>query len=1658
MINQSNLEFTKRFFDLFFPENGFGAYSCPLPTDLRLSSADELNLFICGAGAGVLESTILPSLASQTKTLNIAFIDVSPDPLSILHLILQHTSDSKQNIRSCLDTCREIEINKIYKTSINGCDINYAFFIKNLDFNPNPQKLNFNDKRTKVEDIRGNYEDFVPSIINVFKNNNSWYSDNIDVVIMSMLIQHLSYWRSLIAYLNKYLSDSGVFLINEFGMDDYLLGLDLSNAMISNGYNDKELQMAFAHLVRKQFSILSDNNEVCATNIDICKQFFDYWGSKFYLTTNEVVLHSKVSSKFIRDLFLNPMFSPFKKYNDLFGLDSELIQEALPNEVEFNMSFSLRWHIFGKINDQAVYHFDLLCNHRNGCEDILKKLRNYIPLVFEKLALNTTIFSLLKSAQYEDKVLKDFFDLLGRFCLFDFGGISVDQVTIFIKGYDKTCVYPFVNTALCGTPNAQYELLKEIRRYNEELRRSRIPSSNELFFEVYKNVFTGPFVVILGDAFDEKTSLFTDSEFVDGFHFVRLECDNACNSFSCSSKLALSPLSNDVFSLLRNQRKCISGRRCALIPCFRENFGIKNDYFNKEFTSSFVVGYSAHEISIVNQIEHKIIPFFSWLIKTIIDFSGIGTAIDVMRYEHRLLEASTRSAIGSIMSRNGSHNIGSHVLAALTHHVGTMPDDRVLYQYLQQRMDYIATVTTDFPSWGTSTMFVGDMMKTFFSQRHLLEYISGSEGLHAYRFQDPNLGEKERLGQTGKIKLFIRRIRKNINRGDESGEKPDWSLINEAGDHALHFIRYPEKTGIHFIDYKDDSPLPLEHDVALAIPGGVIGEHAFFTILENIIRNAAKHGWGSHSRHADNLEVYIDFIDDPEKDHIQFTIWDNMSDVLKAYNAAADETRKKIDHILHPAEQSNGTKDPHEPLYRKKGEIEALQKAWDDKKIDIKELPLHWQLQLQLNQQLINDRGELRRENWGLAEMRISAGYLQQRSVGQIGGLEPLEKEEEKEAENQAPSGASGQDEEKKNEEDHIILPVAVPGVCTHPDNPNGGIRCSQCTHHGRSDCPIRNNLYHLGYRFKVPKPREMLIVLPQAPTPPGNLPEFKKAGVYFAKADGNGKCSFCDNGEEVKNFNFDYVVFPDEPTAEKCGQKLGKEKIPAECWKSLFPFRLLYCDNLSLSDPQSLKNEVYKRWLEKLKNERGEQRPLTIQLQTEGSDSRGGRGLITDRDLLEFVFRNNFHSVITNLLGSADLSDAPESSRNILKLLACYPSPADEIPQLIGGDICDTIAQTLKRCCGNLRKDYREIGKEHDKAGGIVRDFVASYRAKIVADDDANAVLRDIKPEEFKIQMEMFTGEKPEADDDDFNALDFIFGNRKSAPSDESPFSALVDPAPPVLLRLAKALFAAYQTADTLLRKYEERIVTLPQGYSAGVGSGQTSDTEALNGKLEAVGIELVNSGSPLIKYCRHDKYRGKDTIYAEALSGSQSYLNTLSRITRECKEEHTGTFVKLAENALIRLLIIDERVSNFLKAHPANVSTFDAMNIDVVDVTDKKPEEAITATQNGKNINLESLTLITSGSQSGKKWDMLIIHQGVIDKWFTEHKKEQVGSLIENLTQAVPYTVVTTGRGRPDNIPDWVKILPFSMLESTLFRNYPEKMLLVAAVMNALPNPSEK
>ena len=64
----------------------------------------------------------------------------------------------------------------------------------------------------------------------------------------------------------------------------------------------------------------------------------------------------------------------------------------------------------------------------------------------------------------------------------------------------------------------------------------------------------------------------------------------------------------------------------------------------------------------------------------------------------------------------------------------------------------------------------------------------------------------------------------------------------------------------------------------------------------------------------------------------------------------------------------------------------------------------------------------------------------------------------------------------------------------------------------------------------------------------------------------------------------------------------------------------------------------------------------------------------------------------------------------------------------------------------------------------------------------------------------------------------------------------------------------------------------------------------------------------------------------------------------------------------------------------------------------------------------------------------------------------------ILEDLRQSIPRVVVTTGRGRPENIPADEKVLPFSVIESSLFKRYPEKLIFVNTIMNLLPYGSDK
>ncbi len=377
----------------------------------------------------------------------------------------------------------------------------------------------------------------------------------------------------------------------------------------------------------------------------------------------------------------------------------------------------------------------------------------------------------------------------------------------------------------------------------------------------------------------------------------------------------------------------------------------------------------------------------------------IAAHIDLELTESLLKSFSLRSFIAAIMSRNMSHNLGSHVLARVASQsvmeqtqskgvseilslmykkpeegrdlakelIHWSKDAQLLSLYTQQRMDFIAQVSFDWPTWTEPAYLLKDLLRWFLYQKHLLNFIAASEELGARLFH-PRRHEENLKQYAGDIRLHVFLAPEEVwaapggaFRGrDEPGKTPVESRMDDI-------LRCPPKFYLengdreswnpwnHVLLYTPEKGEPMGEttkDILLAIPGGVVGYHAFYVILENIIRNAAKHGFVKAG--TDHLDIVIEVCySSRQRIHIRaangrrvpawlLRIYDNVSFVRKKYG---------------------------------RGEVPL----WGERD----------------GEKGINDRlglsviqGGVKKEDWGLAEMKIAAGYLQQRSLEHIGKLE----------------------------------------------------------------------------------------------------------------------------------------------------------------------------------------------------------------------------------------------------------------------------------------------------------------------------------------------------------------------------------------------------------------------------------------------------------------------------------------------------------------------------------------------------------------------------------------------------------------------------------------------------------------------------------------------
>lgn len=301
---------------------------------------------------------------------------------------------------------------------------------------------------------------------------------------------------------------------------------------------------------------------------------------------------------------------------------------------------------------------------------------------------------------------------------------------------------------------------------------------------------------------------------------------------------------------------------------------------------------------------------------------------------------AVRAAISQVMARNMSHNIGSHVLSRMveqgairTFIESANPRDPGVdtphqYQgftfndkgakapenliasfnsYMKSRMDYLADVTTGVPAVENSKWFIKEVLSGIDKNRLLLDRISGISDFH-----------------------YAIKVRISVGREDSNTYE---STIKDR---------------------------KAVNDLMVSVPNDVLGCHALYIIIENIIRNCAKHGEsGSKGNSAETpLIICLDINEcaEPEGNELYEVVVYDDGEIAGSVTITKDEEKEKYGRYFSTANDTLS--------------IDRLHKLIFDQN--------H-----RLNQSVL-ENGALRQGGWGLIEMDASAAYLRKIPVEQI--------------------------------------------------------------------------------------------------------------------------------------------------------------------------------------------------------------------------------------------------------------------------------------------------------------------------------------------------------------------------------------------------------------------------------------------------------------------------------------------------------------------------------------------------------------------------------------------------------------------------------------------------------------------------------------------------
>ncbi len=245
-----------------------------------------------------------------------------------------------------------------------------------------------------------------------------------------------------------------------------------------------------------------------------------------------------------------------------------------------------------------------------------------------------------------------------------------------------------------------------------------------------------------------------------------------------------------------------------------------------------------------------------------------------------------------------------------------------LDDYIQKKADFTAEISTEPLVTTTSMLFYREIIVPFIMNTLLMDNLCANEGI-CYENQLNNL-----------LKIRFLSEEKEIVGKFSCGESCDrftsilFPYSGRCKTHNNELKLYPSET------VNNDS------DIEIEVPGP-LGEFAIYSILENFIRNSAKYNKKKLGRKTKkDLEIFVQVLDEGDPHFYTVRLWNNIT------NPCDPECRKTI------SEYKDGR------IRKKKAEL--------------------WQyLSYLIKQPIITERGELRKEAWGVAEIKIMATLLQ---------------------------------------------------------------------------------------------------------------------------------------------------------------------------------------------------------------------------------------------------------------------------------------------------------------------------------------------------------------------------------------------------------------------------------------------------------------------------------------------------------------------------------------------------------------------------------------------------------------------------------------------------------------------------------------------------------